>query len=104
MGEDEEYFRKEPAALPDEILFAAILLYKAQFFSRNVTLEIGDLANAENSPGRLFYLHEHHFREALERLRMSGQIIIESYADLDQIKFNRRMDYLDCLDRYYGGE
>jgi len=100
--EDNQIFiRTNTISLPDEVLLAAILFYKQRFHADEVALEIKTLFQAENSPGRLFYLKEHKFREALERLRQNGNITIESFADLDQIKFSNTTDYLEQLKNYY---
>ena len=100
--EDNQVFvRTNTISLPDEVLLAAILFYKQRFYADEVALEIKRLFQAENSPGRLFYLKEGKFREALERLRQSGYITIESFADLDQIKFSGTTDYLEQLKIYY---
>ncbi len=72
FSEDHEvYMRTIATSLPDDILLAAILFYKQRFYANEVTLEIKTLMQQENSPGRLFYLNEHKFREALERLRQN---------------------------------
>lgn len=95
------YDKAQPYHVPDEILLASIWLFKKRYFPSEVTLEIKTLANAENSPGRLFYLSERYFRDALDRLRVKGYIAIESLADLDQIKFTQFKDYLEVLNIYY---
>lgn len=97
----EEYIRLKPSLLPDEILLVLILIYKSRFYPNQVALEINDLFNGENSPGRLTYSNEFRFREALERLRKNNSITIESFADLDQIKFNTTANYLEVLKKYY---
>jgi len=97
----DEYSRSAPTPIPDAVLFASISLFKEKFFPKSVALEVKSLYNAENSPGKLFYLKEFHFREALERLRKESYIIIESFADLDQIKFIKDRSYLECLENYY---
>jgi len=96
-----EFIRTMPAPAPDKILMASILLYKSRFYANDVTIGIDSLTRQENSPGRLFYLNESKLREALERLRIGGDIVIESFADLDQIKFGRTTDHLKCLENYY---
>lgn len=101
LREKEEYIRLKPALLPDDILLAMILLYKSRFYPKQVALEIKVLFEGQNSPGRLTYLNEFRFRDALERLRKSNQITIESFADLDQIKFTTKASYLDVLKNYY---
>ncbi|MDM8554180.1 DUF4007 family protein [Desulfococcaceae bacterium HSG7] len=100
-GQKDEFIKTSPTTAPDEILLCAILLYRKKVWPDNVSMEIKNLIHPENSPCRLFYLHEHRFREALERLRMTGFIHIESFADLDQIKFAKTTDYLECLEMYF---
>ena len=95
------YERTKPIAVPDEILMTAILLYKEKMFPNDVALEIKTLVHPKNSPGRLLFLDEFKLRESLERLRIAGYITIESFADLDQIKFTKTTDFLECLELYY---
>ena len=77
-GDKEEYITIKPSLLPDEILLAIILLYKTKFYPNQVALEINGLYKDQNSPGKLTYLNEYRFREALERLRKNNQVTIES--------------------------
>lgn len=99
--EKEKYQRTDLVLVPDEVLLAAILLFKDRFYKSEVTLEIKKLINYENSPGTLFYLNETTFRNSLERLRKVRLINIESFADLDQIKFTNISDYVEMLKYYY---
>jgi len=95
------YRKSQPFLVPDEILLAAICLFRKRFYPFEVTLEIKSLAIAENSPGRLFYLSERYLRDALDRLRIKGYLTIESFADLDQIKFTMFDDYLEVINMYF---
>ena len=99
--DDETYIRLTPAPIPDLALLAAILVYRDRFYAGSVALEVHSLIYPENAPGRVCFFHEAHFREALERLRLAGEITIESFADLDQIKFARTTEHVACLERYY---
>lgn len=99
--EKEQYQKDNITNVPDEILLASILLYKERFFSNEVTLEIKNLLNNTNSPGTLFYLNESKLRESIERLRQKGLLIIESFADLDQIKFTHVTNYIEMMKYYY---
>jgi len=96
-----KYHKTQPYLVPDEILLAAIWLFKTRYYPNEVALEIKLITTVENSPGRLFYLTERYFRDALERLRIKGYITIESFADLDQIKFTEFIDYLEVLRMYF---
>jgi len=95
------YRRTQPYLVPDEILLAAIWLFKKRYHPNEVALEIKLLATAENSPGRLFYLTDRYLRDSLDRLRVKGYITIESFADLDQIKFTEFKDWLEVVSSYY---
>ena len=85
----------------DEILYAVILFFKSLYFPEDVAIEIKILLHHDNAPARLLFLNEEQMREALERLRVKGLITIESFADLDQIKFNKRETWLQALEDYY---
>jgi len=98
---EDVFIRTRPVAIPDEVLYAVILYFKALYFPGEVTLEIKKLLHHENAPARLLFLNEDALREALERLRMKGLITIESFADLDQIKFNQPQTWLEALEAYY---
>ena len=98
---EKEYIRTTPTTVPDAILFSCILFYKVRFYPKDVALEVTKLINDENSPGRLLFMNEYRFRESLERLRIDGLITIESFANLDQIKFLKTTDYLESLSNYY---
>jgi len=102
QANDEEYIRQNASPIPDEVLLAMTLRNRDVFFIDQVALEIDSLFKNNNSPGRLSYMNEYRFREALERLRKKGFITIESFADLDQIKFTEKVTtYLDVLTKYY---
>lgn len=101
LEKNDSFTRIKPIAVPDIILLTVILLYKKNLFPNNVTLEVKTLVHPKDSPGRLLFLDELKLRESLERLRIAGYINIESFADLDQIKFNKTTDYLHCLELYY---
>lgn len=97
----DHFIKTKPTTVPDEIVLSGILLFKKRYYTEESTLEIKNLMNKENTPVRLFCLQERKFRESLERLRVKNLITIESFADLDQIKFVKTDDYLLTLKNYY---
>ena len=98
---DEKYIRTRPVAIPDDVVYAVILYFKEIYFQEEVTLEIKNLIHHENAPARLLFINENVLRQVLERLRIKGLITIESFADLDQIKFDQRHTWLEALEVYY---
>lgn len=98
---EKEFQKTIPSYVPDIIVLACILLYKKRFYPYDVGLEIPNLINEINSPGRLLYKNEYDFRDALDKLRQERLIIIESFANLDQIKFLTSDDHLEVLKLYY---
>ncbi len=97
----EIFTKAKTSFVPDDIFLAATILFKNRYYPSEVALEIKLLANAQNSPGKLFYMNDRQVRDALDRLRMKGLINVESMADLDQIKFVKYQDYIPVLEKYY---
>ena len=101
-NEDEDiYIRNKTAIIPDEILLSCVLYYKEEYFEKDVVIEVKSLLNDYNTPCKLLFINEEQLRLSLERLRKEGFINIESFADLDQIKFIKNDNYFDILKRYY---
>lgn len=87
--------------IPIHILFAAILWYRERFRPSAHSLEIQMLADAHNSPGRVFNLTEREVRDLLEDVQKMGYVYVETRADLDQIRFRDDYDFIDIVRRYY---
>ena len=68
---------------------------------RASALNIKDICNSENSPGRLFFLDESYLRTKLETMKRNGLIGIESRADLDQVRLGSDMTFEGVLEQYY---
>ena len=86
-----------------EVFLAATLLYRERYAAGAATLEVGLLAHAPNSPGRVFGLSERQVRDLLEHTKGPGSINVETRADLDQVRFPGDLDYLTVMQRYYEG-
>ena len=86
-----------------EVFLAATLLYRERYAAGAATLQVGVLAHAPNSPGRVFGLSERQVRDLLEHTKGPGSINVETRADLDQVRFPGDLDYLTVMQRYYEG-
>jgi hypothetical protein len=95
------YMRGDPKPVPPRIFLAATLLYRERYAPGAVTLGIPTLANAANSPGRVFGQTERQVRDLLEEVEGPGGIYVESRADLDQVRFPDGLTFLDAVRRYY---
>ncbi len=101
--EDDYYTVHRNSDVPDLILLCAIILYRDNYYPGATALNIDELCNANNSPGRIFILDEHIMRKKLEGLKNTGIINIESRGDLDQIRFREELKFESVLEEYYLG-
>mgnify|MGYP001019020213 CR=1 FL=1 len=99
--EDDYYIIHRNSDVHDFILLCVIILYRDIHYTGATALNIDEVCNANNSPGRIFILDEHIMRKRLERLKNKGMINIESRGDLDQIRFKEEIVFEKVLERYY---
>lgn len=98
-----QYGKDKQSSIPDLVFLAALLLFKERFYPRDVAIEVKYICFNENSPGKLFYLNETTVRQILERLRGRGYILLESFADLDQVKFITKKSWIEIFkDNFLG--
>lgn len=98
---DQIYVRDDHEPVPPHIFWAAVLSYRERFAPGAVTLDIPILAGAPNSPGRVFDLTERQVRDLLEDIKRLGYAYVETRADLDQVRFSDKHDFLDVVRHYY---
>ena len=98
---DQVYVRGDPKPVPPQVFCAAALSYRDRFAPRAVTLDVSLLAQAANSPGRVFGLTERQVRDLLEEVKRLGYLYVETRADLDQVRFREADDFLGVIRRYY---
>lgn len=90
--------------IPDLILLAAIALFRDKIYPGATAVNIEEVCNAGNSPGKIFVLDEPIIRRKLESLKKTGMINIESRGDLDQIRIGEELKFEVILERYYQEE
>jgi len=98
---DQIYVRDDHEPVPPCIFWAAVLSYRERFAPGAVTLDISILASASNSPGRVFDLTEREVRDLLEDIKRLGYTYVETRADLDQVRFGDKHDFLDVVRQYH---
>lgn len=89
--------------VPDFILLCTIIMYRDTHYPGATALNITEICNANNSPGRIFIIDEYVMRKRLEDLKNTGIIAIESRGNLDQIRFKDELKYETVLEAYYKG-
>lgn len=101
--ESEQIFHKnsDPMTVPALVFYTAVLLYRQEFAPRSATLDVLTLINAENGPGRVFFLRERVVRDLLDQTQRAGYINVETRADLDQIRFHPGSTTESVMSRYY---
>ncbi|MBU3114583.1 DUF4007 family protein [Clostridium lacusfryxellense] len=101
--DEDKYFVHRNSDVPELILLCSIILYRNAFYQGATALNIKDLCDSNNSPGKIFIIDEHIFRKKLENLKNTGIIGIESRGDLDQIRISDDLKYEGVLEKYYQG-
>ena len=101
--EDEYYIINRNSEIPDFILICTIILYRDKHYRGATALNIDEICNAINSPGRVFILDEQVLRKKLEDIKKTGIINIESRGDLDQIRIKEDLKFEFVLEEYYRG-
>ena len=99
--ENDYYAIHRNSDVPVLILLCTVILYKNTRYPGATALNIDEVCNAKNSPGRIFILDEHIMREKLEDLKNQGLINVESSGDLDQIRFKEGYSFERVLEEYY---
>lgn len=100
-NEEDKYSCNTNSSMPDLILLASIVYFRDKYYAGASALNIKDICNSENSPGRLFFLDESYLRTKLETMKRNGLIGIESRADLDQVRLGSDMTFEGVLEQYY---
>lgn len=101
--EDDYYVVHRNSGVPDLILLCTIILYRDKHYKGATALNIDEICNASDSPGRIFILDEHVLRKKLEDIKKTGIINIESRGDLDQIRIKEDLKFEFILEEYYRG-
>ena len=99
--EDDLHVIHRNSDVPDLIMLCTIILYRDTHYPGATALNINEVCNANNSPGRIFILDEHIIRKKLEALKNTGIINLESRGDLDQIRFREELKFESVLEEYY---
>lgn len=102
--QDKKYKVNKNPEVPNLILLAAIKRYQDINYPGASSIAINEIATAQNSPGRIFFIDEYVFRQKLEELKNQGYIGIESRADLDQIRIRTDKNFEEIIEVYYGGK
>lgn len=88
-------------ALPTLVLAASIAHYRDRYHAGDTAVLVADLIEAPNGPGVVFQLSEEHLRAALEELKLYPGVLLESRADLDQVRLTDTMPDYVWMECYY---
>jgi len=98
-----KYQKTTPVDVPPLAFLYCILLFRERFSPGSSALSVQNLCYAENSPGRVCFLDEFQVRRLLESLHDAGQIRLEQFANLDQVRLANELTLDTVLERIYGG-
>ena len=89
--------------LPIVFLFA-LLHYRDHFFPNASGLDIETVKTEENSPGHVFFLAGYQVDSMMNELHDQGLVRIETFGDLDQVRFSMDLTKEKVLNKIYGIE
>ena len=99
MGDKYQVHRNND--VPNLIILCAIVIFRNQYYKGATSIDIEELCNGFNSPGRIFVLDNHVMRTKIEELKNLGVISIESRGDLNQVRLNNDLCLEGILEKYY---
>ena len=99
-----EYVRNEPIQVDPLAFLFCLLHFRDQHYQNATGLEIKHILKAINCPGLLLFLPEYKVNELLNKLHDKNLIRIETFGDLEQIRFAEGVTKDYALKKIYGNE
>jgi len=96
------FVRGNPIEIPGLAFLYCLLNFRDRFSPGASAMNVDDVCLAENSPGRVFNIPEYQVRNILGELHSSGQIRMEQFANLDQVRFPDTITQASVLSLLYG--
>lgn len=102
--DNSKYKKLEPKLIDPYSFLYSLLHFRDKFYCGATGLEIKSIIEEENSPGRVFFLKDYQVIQLIDKLHDMGLIVKETFGDLSQIRFNKKMDKNFILNKIYGNE
>lgn len=97
------FIRSNPVEIPGPAFLFCLLHFRDQFSPGSSAMNIEDICQAENSPGRVLNLPEYQVRALLGELHNAGLVRMEQFANLDQIRLLNTITPEYVLEGIYRG-
>ena len=97
------FIHGNPIEIPHLAFLYCLLNFRDHFSPGASAMNVGDICLPEDSPGRVFNIHEYKVRSILGELHSSGYIRMEQYANLDQVRLSDTITQASVLSLIYGG-
>jgi len=81
----------------------SLLHFRDRYYSSSSGLEIKSIIDEDNSPGQILLLEDFQVYELLNKLADQDLVSLETFGDLDQIRFNNSVTKESILNKIYGG-
>ena len=102
--QSDHYFRITPIEISD-FAFLFSLIYFRDYFSPGATaINIENISNDNNSPGRVFFLEDYQVRKKLNNLQNRNLIRVEQFGNLDQVRYPESSTQESILAKIFGEE
>lgn len=97
------FVKSTPANIPELVFLYCLLNFREKFFPGSSAVNVEEISQKENSPGKVLFLSDQQCRSYLEALHDRGLIRLEQFANLDQVRFSDSLTSDFVLQRIYGG-
>jgi len=97
-----EYVRSEPLQIEPLSFLYCLLHFRDMNFPNATGLVIQEIQRADNSPGKVLFLSEFKTNDLLSKLHDIKLIRLETFGDLDQIRFAEGLTKYKVLHKIYG--
>lgn len=98
-----KYKKGEPKDIGSLAFCYNLLHFRDMFYSNSSGLEIKSIINEDNSPGRILLLEDFQVYELLNKLADQDLLSLETFGDLDQVRFSHSVMKESILNKIYGG-
>lgn len=100
----DHYYRTTPTELSDLVFLFSLIYFRDHFSPGTTAINIDNISNEKNSPGRVFLLENYQVREKLNHLQNRNLIRVEQFGNLDQVRYSESSTQESTLVKIFGEE
>lgn len=98
------FIKTSPSDVPELAFLYALIHYRDNYSPGSSAVNINDICQGENSPGRVMNIAEYQVRTILNHLHDANLIRLEKLANLDQVRLDDKLTQEAVINRIYGDQ